>query len=226
VRRAGASDTLVRLNAGGRTTIVTFIPRTVDELNAMSDDGLVAHLQRARAAGAREQVTLVVWVLVQGHWHRIRGRVALKVRPEDVDHVTTEIAGAAVLSTFHGNSVGEFHSWLNTITDRRIADHHRQRQRQPRTVELVVVHGDNDRHAVTEPVDVSQDGYVETKDAVERVLKAMNPKHARAVEDHLLRGLPAREVARKLGLTADNVAQIASRFRKMLRRELAFGEEL
>lgn len=181
-------------------------------------------MRAARDAGDREQAVLALRVLVFGHWDRVVRRVALRVPASDVEAVASDVVFSAVRSAFDGSSVGEFVQWLGTITARRIADFHRGRADAPRMVTLAGAGaGAEDSPPAQRGIDVAdpaQDGLVESSDAVERVLDSLSAVHARAVERHVLAGVPARSVADELGLGEDNVAQIASRFRRRLRAAL------
>ncbi|MBB4664785.1 RNA polymerase sigma factor (sigma-70 family) [Conexibacter arvalis] len=204
---------------------MTFLPRTEHELVRMGDDELIEHVRRARAVGEVEQAVLALRVLVYGHWDRIERRVALKVPREEVEAVTSDVVFSAISSAFDGGSPGEFATWLNTITSRRIADHHRRRAGSPTLVEIGSMRSGEEAGSAIEPADRSQEGLVETEDALARVLGALSEQHARVVERHVLAGVPAREVGEELGVGADNVAQIASRFRRRLREHLSMGED-
>jgi DNA-directed RNA polymerase specialized sigma24 family protein len=180
-----------------------FRPLGEAELVRLADDELIAYVRAARAVGhASGRVALAV--LVYGHWHNVARRVALKVPVAAVEDVTSEVLVSALQSAFDGSSEGEFGVWLRTITARRIADFHRR----PR--------------AVTVPLeDVSaeapSDGVVLVADAVERVLSRLSAEHRRVVEAVVFEGRAASEVD---GVSAANVHQITSRFRRALREEL------
>jgi RNA polymerase sigma factor (sigma-70 family) len=201
-----------------------FAPRSEHDLVRLDDDALLTHLREARRVGDGEQAVLAVRVLVFGHWDRVTRRVALKVAPEDVQPLASDVIYSAIRSAFDGESVGEFVTWLNTITNRRIADHHRRRENVPAVVSIGVGNTDGAGGHI-EPADVSQDGLVETRDAVERTLASLSEQHARVVERHVIEGVPAREVGAELGVGADNVAQISSRFRRRLREQLTTSED-
>ena len=56
---------------------------------------------------------------------------------------------------------------------------------------------------------------------VEKVLETFNKTHRYVIELHVFGGLNAAEVCDRIeGMTVDNVAQIASRFRAKLRTRL------
>lgn len=201
---------------------MSFTPLREHDLIALDDDALIAHVRAARAAGDLAQARAALGVLVYGHWSRVQRRVKIRVPKEHVEDVTGEVIQAAVQSAFDGDSPQEFLSWLNTITDRRIADFHRRNQRTPATVAVSDGHGDG---GAPEPATPSHAALVETNDVIERALEAMNPVHARVAEAHVILGAPAREVAADTGVSPDNVAQIAARFRRRLREMLDRSED-
>jgi RNA polymerase sigma-70 factor (ECF subfamily) len=180
-----------------------FRPLAEPELVRLDDDALIAYVRSARAQG-HPSARLALAVLVYGHWHNVARRVALKVPSEAVEDVTSEVLVSALQSAFDGSSAGEFHVWLRTITARRIADFHRRAR---------PVEGLDEQVAA-----VPDDGAVDLTDAVSRVLGRLSSEHRRVVELVVFEGLAASEVD---GVSATNVHQITSRFRRALREELA-----
>ena len=172
------------------------------ELGRLDDEALIAYVRMARLHGdASARVALAV--LVYGHWHNVARRIALKVPAAAVEDVTSDVLVSALQSAFDGSSEGEFHVWLRTITQRRIADFHR-RSRTTVGLDDVVV-------------EAPEEGVVMVADAVERVLARVSAEHRRVVELVVFGGLAASEVD---GTSAANVHQITSRFRRALRKEL------
>jgi RNA polymerase sigma-70 factor (ECF subfamily) len=200
---------------------VPFTPLSEHQLVTLDDDALITHARAARAAGHREQAALSIRVLVFAHWSRVVRRVGLKVPREDVEDVAGEVVFSAIRSAFEGTSTGEFVAWLNTITKRRIADYHRQREGRPARESL-------DREGDDEPpIEIpgpSEAGWVEAQIVIKEVLATLSDEHRCVIELHVLEDLTAKEVAARLGLSDDNVAQIASRFRKKLRVALEGGD--
>lgn len=176
------------------------------ELVRLDDDALIAYVRAARAAGDRS-ARVALAVLVYGHWHNVARRVALKVPPAAVEDVTSDVLVSAIQSAFDGVSVGEFAVWLRTITARRVADFHRRGRGL--TVPLDDV-----------SVEAPEAGVVVLQDAVERVLGRLSASHRRVVELVVFEGHAASEVD---GVSAANVHQITSRFRRALREELDTG---
>ena len=173
------------------------------ELTRLDDDALIGYLRAARAAGDAS-ATVALAILVWGHWHNVSRRVGLKVPPAAVEDVTSDVIVSAIQSAFDGSSVGEFVVWLRTITARRIADFHRRPT--ARTVPLEDVE-----------VVAPDDGVAGLTDALSRVLARLSDAHRRVVEQVVFEGLAASEVD---GVSAANVHQITSRFRRALREEL------
>ena len=179
--------------------------RELDEtaLAALDDDALIAYVRDARRAGHPSMHSALA-VLAYGHWANVARRVALKVPPAAVEDVAAEVLTSAFSAAFDGDTLGEFHVWLRTITARRIADFHRRRAEAAVALEDVVL---------VAPDESS----VEVEDAVERVLARLSASHRGVVEAVVLRGAPAGSLN---GVSPANVHQIASRFRRALREEL------
>jgi RNA polymerase sigma factor (sigma-70 family) len=190
-------------SASAALNTVTGVPRPLGEaeLARLSDDALIAYLREADPRSARTALS----ILVYGHWHNVARRVAMKVPSAAVEDVIADVLVSAIQSAFDGVSVGEFIVWLRTITARRIADYHRRPV--PQTVPLEDV----------EP-EAPSEGTVALQDAVDRVLARLSDEHQRVVEQVVFEGRRASEVD---GVSEANVHQIASRFRKALKEELA-----
>ena len=180
-----------------------FRPRAQHELERLDDDALIAYMREAGSAG-HESAGLALGMLAYGYRSRVRARVSMKIPAQDVDDVTDEILAKALFSTFDGSYGGQFGAWMNTITQRAIADYHR---RGPGRVKAEPL---DERDAAPE------DDEVETGDALERTLAALNPGH-RSVIELWLRGYAAQEID---GVSDANVHQIVSRFRRALRGQL------
>ena len=199
-----------------------FRPRRDDELNGWSDDDLIAHIRAARAAGDRKQARRALQILVFGHYDNVTRRVSLKVPSEDVDLVASAALESAFTSAFDGRSVGEFHSWLQTIVARRIADYHRRDG--PRRVELIIENGEEDPGLEQ----------IEARSAIDQALGELSDLHLAVIELYLLNDEEptAQEVADRINehhgpdppMSDQNVQKIASRFRGRLRELLAEGD--
>lgn len=192
------------------------------ELDRLDDEAIVAYARAARDAGDPAAGAHAIAILVYGHWPNIGRRVRMKVPRAHVEDVTAEIVTSAIQSAFDGTSIGEFRSWLATITKRRIADHHRRAEKSPATLPLV---SDPDETGALDPPAASEEGLVETQDAVERVLAGLSQAHRSVIELVLFEGRSATQAAQEVpGMREDNVHQIVSRFRRALRRALQDGD--
>lgn len=153
-------------------------------------------------------------ILVYGHWPNVERRVAMKIPPAHVEDLTGDVIADAIASAFEGTSVGEFLSWLNTITRRAIADFYRRGPGRIRPVDEPPV----------EPVVPSEEGMVALRDAIERVMATLRPDHRHVVDLVVFTGRSAAEAASAVdGMTEANAHQIVSRFRRALRGELQAG---
>ena len=127
----------------------------------------------------------------------------------------------AIAAAFDGTSVGEFRSWLHTIVDRTAVDFFRRAERRPKETILPSEHAGEEDVWGAEPAIDSEAGAVELRIIVEEVLETFNEKHRLVIELHVFAGLTAGEVCDRIeGMSEDNVAQIASRFRAKLRARL------
>jgi RNA polymerase sigma factor (sigma-70 family) len=162
-------------------------------------------------------------VLAFGYRGIVRLRVMLKVPSQDVDEVTDTAIESAIGSRFDNDSIGEFRSWLNRITDRRIADYHRRREGKP---ELGPLPGEGEEEALgPEPATEFEGTSVDARRALRQALDELRPNHRRAVERYVFAGCSAEEAAQEIeGMTEANVHQIASRFRRRLRDLLEAGD--
>lgn len=211
VRRRGADLATFRVSP--------FRPRPDHELQQLSDDELVAELRAAHAAGDAATGRLVLQILVFGFWDLVQYRVSLKVPQHDVENLAGDVLVRAITSSFAGESVGEFRSWLNTILKRAIADYWRGRERTVETQPLD--HADADNRVGPEPSVTDGTGYVETQMLIEACLGELNDEHQRVVEIVVFEGRPADDaVAEVAGMTRDNAYQIVRRFRVRLREML------
>lgn len=187
-----------------------FRPFDEARLQRLDADALIDYMRQARRAG-HGSAALALAFLVYGHWANVERRVRLKVPELHVEDLTAEIISSAITSAFDGKSVGQFISWLNTITQRAIADHYR---RGPGRMPL-------EEPPPIEPAAPPEEGEVEIRDAIERVLTSMRPDHREVVDIVVFQGGTAADAVGQVpGMTEANVHQIVSRFRRALRGEL------
>ena len=189
--------------------------RPLDEaaLQRLDDDALIAYMREARTHGDPSAAAGLA-ILVYGHWHNVERRVRMKIPAAHVEDLTGDVIVDAIASAFEGKSVGEFVSWLGTITQRAIADFYR---RGPGRIKLV-------DEPAPEPTTPSQAGLVEVRDAIERVMAPLQPHHRAVIDLVVFEGRSAVEAAHAIdGMTEANVHQIVSRFRRALRGELQAG---
>jgi RNA polymerase sigma factor (sigma-70 family) len=187
-------------------------PLDESRLQRLDDDALIDYMRRAREAG-HASAALALAIIVYGHWSNVERRVRLKIPSQHVEDLTGDVIADAITSAFNGTSVGEFRSWLATITQRAIADFYRRGPGRAKTEEI-----SDDRAAP------SDEGAVEVHDAIARVLAKLRPDHARVVDIVVFEDGSAADAACEVpGMTEPNVHQIVSRFRRALREELDPG---
>jgi len=193
-----------------------FRPLSASDLERLDDEELIAYLRRAHAAGDPDATRLALQILVYGYWKHVSYRLARKLPRHVVEDATAGVIVSAIQSTFSGQSVGEFRSWLNTIANRATVDHYRAAQRRPQETSLEAQQ-EADDGAPLEGVTPDSTGYAELQMLIEQLLKAMRPDHRRVVEIIVFEDRPASAAVEEVpGMTADNAYQIGKRFRTSL----------
>ena len=135
-------------------------------------------------------------------------RVSVKLPAYAVEDVTGDVIADAIRSSFAGESIGEFRSWLQTILKRRVVDFYRARERE-----------------VDQPAAADGPGYVEVQMILEDLLGELRDDHRRVVEIVVFEDRSAADACTEVpGMTPDNAYQIVRRFRKELRRRLDEGD--
>jgi RNA polymerase sigma factor (sigma-70 family) len=182
-------------------------------LQRLDDDALIAYMREARAHGDPSAAAGLA-ILVYGHWHNVERRVRMKIPAAHVEDLTGDIVVDAIASAFEGKSVGEFVSWLGTITQRAIADFYRRGPGRIKPAD----------EPAPEQATASEAGLIEVRDAIERVMAPLQPHHRAVIDLVVFDGRSAAEAAGAVdGMTEANVHQIVSRFRRALRGELQAG---
>lgn len=207
---------------------VSFKPQPDHELDQLSDEKLIAYLRDASSAGDAAPAKRALAILVYGYARDVERRMALRLPRWAVEDAAHDALVRAVASAFDGSSRGEFRKWLGTIVDRTAVDWFRRRERRPAETRLPSEHLEEEDVWGEEPASPSEAGAVELQILIDEVVAELSDTHRLVIELHVFGGLPASDVcARVDGMTADNVAQVASRFRKRLRETLqaADGED-
>jgi RNA polymerase sigma factor (sigma-70 family) len=200
---------------------VSFRDRSDDELHQLGDDDLIAYGRAARDAGDLGAARRALAFLVYGHEADVTRRISLRVPAHVVDEVSHDVLVRAIAAAFDGHSVGQFRSWLNTIVDRTAADYFRRAARRPKESILPSEHAGVDEVWGAEPAADGEAADVELQIVIDEVLGSFNSIHCKAIELNVFEGFTAREVCGRIeGMSEDNVAQIASRFRAKLRARL------
>ncbi len=188
------------------------------QLQRLSDDELIAYLRTAAARGNTAAARKALGILMYGRMDYVVKRMRMRVPREVADDEAATALTNAVASAFDGVSIGEFHNWLTTIIDRTAINYHRRTGRRPKESLLPTEHQGEDDVWGDEPAQPDDKGIVGTEQLVKRALDELNETHRQVVELHVFDDLDAKTVADQVDdMTADNVAQIASRFRKRVR---------
>ena len=207
-------------------TVVTFRPLPDHELQELADAELIAYIRDARDAGQPAHGRRGLAILVFGYERDVKRRLSIKVPAHVVDDLAHDALVRAIAAAFDGSSAGEFRSWLHTIVDRTAADFFRRAARRPKETILPSEHTGEEHVWGAKPSLEGEADAVELRIVVDEVLDTFNQTHRLVLERHVFDGLTAGEVCATIdGMSEDNVAQIASRFRAKLRARLAPGGE-
>jgi RNA polymerase sigma factor (sigma-70 family) len=200
---------------------VTFKPLPDHDLQQLADEQLIAYIRKARDHGELAHARRGLMFLVYGYERDVKRRLSLKVPAHVVDDLAHDALVRAIAAAFDGTSVGEFRSWLHTIVDRTAVDFFRRAERRPKETILPSEHEGEEGAWGAEPATDGEAGAVELRIIVEEVLETLSEKHRLVIELHVFGGLTAGEVCDRIeGMSEDNVAQIATRFRAKLRARL------
>jgi DNA-directed RNA polymerase specialized sigma24 family protein len=206
-----------------------------DELNRRDDDGLLAYIRSARAAGRPGEARRGLQFLVLGRIEDVRRRVRAKVPEADVDDVTQQAMISAVGAAFAGESMPEFRAWLDRITRRRIADYYEANKHGPQTKPLPTEHQGDENVWGKEPEALEPDaGEVHLRLAAVELADRLNEVHRAVVVGYCFMGWPAAEVVKDVNrrfagrlqrpMSENNVQKIGQRFRDDLRKLLEHGD--
>jgi RNA polymerase sigma factor (sigma-70 family) len=200
---------------------VSFHPFPDHELDRLTDDQLIAYIRDARDAGDLGAGRRALMFLVYGYERDVKRRLSLRLPSHAIDDVAHDALVKAIAAAFDGSSQGEFRSWLHTIVDRTAVDWFRRAERRPKETRLPSEHAGDEEVWGDEPVTSSHSGEVELRIIIDEVIETFNEKHRQVIELHVFLGLTAAQVCERIeGMSEDNVAQIASRFRAKLRERL------
>jgi RNA polymerase sigma factor (sigma-70 family) len=201
-----------------------FRPIPPDQLNDLSDEELIAYASQARAAGDPQERTVAIQILVYGYRRDIVRRVRLRMKTYAVDEVADAALVRAVKSTFDGQSVGQFRSWLWTIVDREVADWYRTAERRPVETPLPNEHEGEEGFWGEQP-SAEEDWIARlfAAECVDETLDGLKEEHRAIVESYLLDDADARRTAEETGESEANVYQVAKRFKEALRKCVEAG---
>ena len=200
---------------------MTFKPLPDHDLQQLADEQLIAYIRKARDHGELAHARRGLMFLVYGYERDVKRRLSLKVPAHVVDDIAHDALVRAIAAAFDGTSVGEFRSWLHTIVDRTAVDFFRRAERRPKETILPSEHEGEEGAWGAEPATDGEAGAVELRIIVEEVLETLSEKHRLVIELHVFGGLTGGEVCDRIeGMSEDNVAQIATRFRAKLRARI------
>ena len=202
----------------------------------MSDEELVAYVVAAGAAGQTDAGRPATNILAFRLEPLVQARIARKIGGrEDREDVFMLVFESFLHSAFDGKVIGSVKAFIATITQRRIADFYRARERHPEQQALVSENQGDESIWGEEPSTEDGSELLGTIDAIERVLDRRSDLHRRMI---LLYGpepmggeqLSGAEVVERMRtddgteVSVDNVQQVWRRFKLELAKELSTGD--
>jgi RNA polymerase sigma factor (sigma-70 family) len=218
--------------------LADFRERNESELQRLSDEKLVEYAVAARGAGAADAERLALEHLAYGLLPFVQAQVAKSVPIADVEDVAGEALTAAIKSlhtaaaAFRGSTLAEFRGWLKRIAQFQVVEYWRGRKRQLDTQPLPSEHEREEEVFGEEPAADDFTDATAFQDVVDRLLDELDPPKRCVVELKVFERYSAAETADMVNaefpdlnprMTDANADQIASRFRKELRRKLDEG---
>jgi RNA polymerase sigma factor (sigma-70 family) len=204
-----------------------FTHRGDQRLAAGSDEDLVAHIRDAYARGDGVAVSDTFELLVFRHERRIGALLRSKVPPDRVEELAQDVYLAVFEGVIGDSRIENFRAWMTRVARNTVAELWRGKEgRQIKQDREAAVRERDDpgRPAHAEPaVDGGFTG-AEAWQLVEQLLARRSEQHRLIVELYVFDGCTAAETVRRTGASADNVYQVARRFRVDLRRLLDGGD--
>ena len=216
--------------AGWGTGAMTFKERPEHELALLSDEELIAYVVAARNAGRLDEARNALSIFAFRRLDDLTWRALQKVGSrEDAEELAMDTIRGVLESAFSGVSAGEAVNLMKTILARRIADFYRDRERKPPPDALPEEQDDDERRAPDVAVTEDDKGEVFVRDAIDRERASLRPDHRLVVKLKVFQKYSSKETADLVNqefpnldtpMTDQNVDQIATRFRRVMRKEL------
>ena len=193
------------------------------ELGRLSDEALVAYMRDARAAGAKSAEDVAFDVLVFRHKKRLRFLLLRKVPENRVDELLQEVFLAGFQGIVSDQEIANFSAWINRVASNTIADFWRGKEGKQLNLDREAARLEDEEGDVPERGVDGDFGAFETWDLIDSLLARLRASHQEIVRLYVLQGDKAKPVCDATGESADNVYQVAKRFRDDLRRLLNGG---
>jgi DNA-directed RNA polymerase specialized sigma24 family protein len=206
------------------------------QLDRLGHEELIGHALAARDAGDIPQIELALQMFVYKQEAMVRGFVAGRLDKHG-DAVIDQVAGlafidaVAAIAAFRGGTPPEARGMVMRIARRRIADFHRKGRVD--TVALEWEGEDGEQKSLV-PGRPGGQGALEAWSLIEQALAERNELHRRVIELFFFDDLSGEQIVKRINrhekpegddpLTEDNVNQIASRFRKRVKKLLEEAE--
>ncbi|MDQ5894357.1 MAG: Sigma-70 family polymerase sigma factor [Actinomycetota bacterium] len=202
---------------------MNFKPKTENELARLKDDELISFAVDARDVGDPDTFESVLRHFAGRRIGLVDYWVSKKADGDDKDEIVGDALASIIkdISKVKGSSPGEVVEWMRTVTQYRIADFYRAKEKDPGSVPIPDQPADDDSWGPEIGIPDST-GAVEVRLVVENVLKTRD-----AVKQEVIRlrinGYSSKEAAEMSNddsMSPTNVDKIFSRYRKDVATEL------
>ena len=117
---------------------MTFKPKTENELATLQDDELISFAVAARDAGDRDSFEFVLRRFAARRIGLVDYWVGKKADGDDKDEIVGDALASIIkdIGNVKGSSPGEIVEWMRTVTQYRIADFYRAKEKDPGSVPI------------------------------------------------------------------------------------------
>lgn len=213
--------------------LAEFRAQSERDLQNRSDEELISYALAAREAENADAERLALEILAFGLEGFVAAVVAEKIPSQDVPDLACDVLEGALKSLrregarFRGHTLSEFRGWLKRIAVFKRAD---WLDRQPPPAQPLISEHEGDETVFgTEPATPDFADGVADLDAFDQEMAKLDERKRLVVELRLLDDFSSNDTADRTNqafpdwnppMTASNVDQIVSRFRKNLRGDL------
>lgn len=156
--------------------------------------------------------------LYERYLQAVHNRVRYVIPEADVEDVTQEVF-IAVLRSLHGfRGESQFSTWLRTLTNHKVAEYYRRRNRKQDPKEALMVEAEL-------LADGSDDIQLEERIVLRKALAALPERHREVILLRFSEGMPFNEIAKTMGANLESTKSLFRRAVAALRKNLEINHD-